>query len=213
MSEEPDSGSDGTATEPDRSDVDDARQEVIEAMAATFELYGLQRSHGWLYGRLYFADGPLSLDELVEHSGYAKSTVSTAMSTLERFYMVHRRSVPGEGKRLFFEVERDWWTVVDQFLQTEGRREVDTMTRALDRAEATLEASDAERAEADLERVHTLQKFYRQSERLLDVLSEHSIDELIAALELLDEQEPPGGDQSPPAQDGSPPGHDSPPGR
>lgn len=205
MNETPDSGG-----EADAGDVDEAREAVIEAIAATFELYGLQRSNGWLYGILYFAEGPLSLDELVERSGYAKSTVSTAMTTLERYYMVRRRSIPGEGKRVFFEAERDWWRVVDEFVQTEGRRELSTMTRALDTAEQRLEESDGERAETDLERVRQLKQFYRQTERLVDVLSNYSPEELITALELLDEQAQPG-DDSPPGK-GSPPGHGSPPG-
>ncbi|MFC7057780.1 GbsR/MarR family transcriptional regulator [Halovenus salina] len=125
------------------TEVERAREEVIEAMATTAEMYGTKRSLGRLYGILYFADGPLSLDDLAERSDYAKSTVSSAMSTLERYYLVKRRSLPGEGKRAFFEAEREWWDVMKRLLETEGQREIVTMNRALDTAQQRLEAATA----------------------------------------------------------------------
>lgn len=89
--------------------VESARETVVEAMARSAEVYGLRRSYGRLYGILYYSPDARSLDDLVERSGYAKSTASTAMRALERFHVVHRRSIPGEGKRAFFEAERDRW--------------------------------------------------------------------------------------------------------
>jgi DNA-binding transcriptional regulator GbsR (MarR family) len=89
-------------------DVDAACEEVIEAMARSMEIYGANRSYGRLYGILLFAEDPLSLDTLTEESGYAKSTVSTAMKTFERLYLVHRRAIPGEGKKAYFEAEIGW---------------------------------------------------------------------------------------------------------
>lgn len=119
----------------------EARERVIEAFERSAEIYGLSRSYGQLYGLLYFADGPASLDQLVEASGYAKSTVSTTLKDMERLHLVYRRSVPGEGKRAFYEAERDFWTVVREFLRREVRREIDTMGRALADAEETLETA------------------------------------------------------------------------
>lgn len=148
-----------------------ARERVIDAMARSAEVYGLSRSHGRLYGVLYFADEPLLLDDLVAESGYAKSTVSTAMSAMERLHLVRRRSVPGEGKRAFFEPERDLWYVVQQLLDDEVRREVELMTRALDEAETALREAEGEHAARDLERVRQLEGFYRRAERFVDVFA------------------------------------------
>lgn len=159
-------------------DVATAREEVIEAMARSAEVYGFKRSYGRLYGVLYFADGPVSLDDLVERSGYAKSTVSTAMNALERFHLVRRRSVPGEGKKAYFEAERDLWYVFQQFLDQEVRREINVMTRALDEAETRLEDSDSATAERDLERVRDLQRVYRRSEQMVDILTSERLDQL-----------------------------------
>lgn len=158
--------------------VESAREEVIEALARSAEVYGAKRSYGRLYGVLLFAEEPLSLDELTAESGYAKSTVSTAMKTLERFHLVHRRSVPGEGKKAFFEAETDLWHVFQQFLQNEVAREIRIMSRALDDAAETLAAADSERAERDLETVRNLQRMYDRSERLVSVLTSHPIDRM-----------------------------------
>lgn len=163
------------------ADADEARERVIDAFERSAGIYGLNRSYGRLYGILYFAQEPKSLDALAEESGFAKSTVSTAMTELERFHMVHRRSLSGEGKRAFFEAERDFWRILREFLNREVRREVDTMTRALDDAAEALEDTDTERAEQDLERVQDLQRVYSQSEAFLDLVTRAPADRLRSA--------------------------------
>jgi DNA-binding transcriptional regulator GbsR (MarR family) len=165
------------------ADVEAAREEVIDAMARSAEVYGSKRSYGRLFGILYFADGPVSLDELVEESGYAKSTVSTAMNTLERFHLVQRRSVPGEGKRAFFEAEEDFWYVFQQFLDQQVRREIEMMSRALEAAEIVLDEADDEQAGTDLERVQALQRMYDRSETLIDVVTSERLEQLSTLLE------------------------------
>jgi DNA-binding transcriptional regulator GbsR (MarR family) len=160
-----------------------AREEVIEAMARTAEVWGAKRSYGRLFGVLYFADKPQSLDDLTEESGYAKSTVSTAMSTLERFHLVRRRSLPGEGKKAFFEAETDLWYVLQQFFQNEVSREIRIMSRALDDAAETLEAADDERAARDLEKVRELQGIYDRSEQFLSFVTSQPVDRLAGLLE------------------------------
>lgn len=160
-----------------------AREQVIEALARSLEVYGAKRSYGRLYGILYFATGPVSLDVLVERSGYAKSTVSTAMNTLERFHLVQRRSLQGEGKKAFFEAEEDFWYVFQQFLREQVRREIQIMSRALDEAEATLEAADDPGAQADLERVRQLQRIYDEGDRIIDLLTSEDLEEVASLLE------------------------------
>ncbi|WP_257298307.1 GbsR/MarR family transcriptional regulator [Haloarchaeobius sp. FL176] len=165
------------------TDVERARERVIDALARSADIYGLKQSYGRLYGTLYFAEEPLSLDELAEQSGYAKSTVSTAMSTLRRFHLVRRLSMPGEGKRAFFEAERDLWRVSREFLAQEVSREVNVMVEALGEAEAVLEGADGERAARDLERVRQLKRTYEHADRLVSALSRVPLDRLTDAVE------------------------------
>jgi len=163
-------------------DAEAARERVIEAFERSAEIYGLNRSYGRLYGILFFAHDPVSLDELAERSGFAKSTVSSAMQDLNSLHMVHRRSLPGEGKRAFFEAERDFWRILREFLNREVRREIETMTRALADAETALEDADTERAETDLERVRELQRVYAQSERFVDIVTSAPAESVRGAL-------------------------------
>nr|WP_252718679.1 helix-turn-helix domain-containing protein [Haloarcula sp. CBA1122] len=64
-------------------------------MEQSAEVYGLSRSAGRIYGVLYFASDPLSIPELVEETGYAKSTVSNVTRTLSRIGLIHRRRLQG----------------------------------------------------------------------------------------------------------------------
>jgi DNA-binding transcriptional regulator GbsR (MarR family) len=163
-------------------DVERAREEVIQAMERSAELYGFKRSYARLYGILFFAEEPLSMDELAERSDYAKSTVSTAMKALQRVHMVHRRSRPGEGKTAYFEAETDFWRVFRELLRQEVSREIDIMTSALDSAETALAAADGERAERDLRKVHKLQRVYDQSRRAIDVLTSAKLERVVEVL-------------------------------
>jgi DNA-binding transcriptional ArsR family regulator len=73
-------------------------------------------------------------DTLTEKSDYAKSTVSTAMSDLKGMHIVHRRSMPGEGKKAYFEAKTDFWYIMQELLNREVMREIQIMNRALDSA-------------------------------------------------------------------------------
>jgi DNA-binding transcriptional regulator GbsR (MarR family) len=166
-------------------EVAEAREEVISAMERTAEIYGLNRSYGRLYGLLFFAEEPVSLDRLVAESGYAKSTVSTATSEMQRLHLIHRRSIPGEGKKAFYEAERDFWTVMQEFLRREVQREIDTMTRSLETAEAELEAVDSPQAERDLEKVREMKGMYHRSQQVVTLLMSSSIERLASLVDRL----------------------------
>lgn len=158
-----------------------AKTEVADTMARTGEIYGFNRSYGRLYGILYFSGEIQSLDELAEDSGYAKSTVSNAMQTLERYHLVHRRSLPGEGRKVYYEPETDFWTIIREFLEQQGRREIRIMQRGLENAEVALkDAPETEQTKRSKERVHHLQRLYEQSERAIDYLTGVPIDQLIS---------------------------------
>jgi DNA-binding transcriptional regulator GbsR (MarR family) len=165
--------------------VEAARERVIEAMERSADIYGLNRSYGRLYGLLFFADEPVSLGTLVEASGYAKSTVSTALQDMEQLHLVYRRSVPGEGKKAFYEAERDFWTVVQAFLQREVQREISIMTGALDEAKQSLEDADGDQAHQDLEKIHQLEQMYDRTQRVVNLLTSSSVDRLAGLLDRL----------------------------
>lgn len=165
-------------SDPADGGVEAARAEIVEAFERSAEVYGLNRSYGRLYGVLFFADEPLSLDELVAETGYAKSTVSSALRQLDRLHLVHRRSLPGEGKKAYYEAERDFWHVFQELLRHEVTREISIMRRALDSATAELEAAETDRAERDLEKLESLRTMFDRSETVVDVLTSTSFERL-----------------------------------
>jgi len=155
-----------------------ARERVIESMEQSAEVYGLSRSAGRIYGVLYFAGEPLSIPELVDETGYAKSTVSTVTRTLSRIGLIHRRSSEGGGRRVRFEAEREVWFILQDVFQQYIQREVQTTLRTIRRAERQAPADARER-----ERIRNLRATYEDLEEIVQLASEYSAAELREALE------------------------------
>ncbi|WP_251329860.1 GbsR/MarR family transcriptional regulator [Haloplanus pelagicus] len=163
---------------------DVVREEVIESMERSAEVYGLSRSAGRVYGVLYFATEPLSIPELVEETGYAKSTISNVTRKLTRIGLIRRRSSGGGGRRVRFDPETDLWFVLQDVFQQYVAREMGTTRRTLDRALTRLDEGDAESGASD--RIETLATTYEEFETLLELAMDHSVEELIEAIEAYD---------------------------
>lgn len=159
------------------------REEVIESFERSAEVYGLSRSAGRVYGVLYFSDEPLSLPELVEKTGYAKSTISNVTRRLTRIGMIRRRSSDGGGRRVQFVPETALWFIIQNVLQQYVHREILGTKRTLDRARKQLEALDDHSTQADYERIQDLAATYDQLQTLLELAIDHSPDELIEAIQ------------------------------
>lgn len=184
-------------------DAEAVRRDVIESMERSAEVYGLSRSAGRVYGVLYFASEPLSIPELVDETGYAKSTISNVTRRLTRIGLIRRRSSGGGGRRVQFEPETDLWFVVQDVFQQYVAREMATSRRTLDRALERLDDADAgagaetetrtgtgtgaRAGEPTHDRVAALATTYDEFETLLELATDHSIPELIEAIEAYEE--------------------------
>jgi DNA-binding transcriptional regulator GbsR (MarR family) len=168
-------------------DAEAVRRDVIESMERSAEVYGLSRSAGRVYGVLYFASGPLSIPELVEETGYAKSTISNVTRKLTRIGLIRRRSTGGGGRRVQFEPETDLWFVVQDVFQQYVAREMETTRRTLDRALDRLEEAEVDEDDPAYDRVAALAATYDEFETLLDLAMDHSVPELIEAIEAYEE--------------------------
>jgi DNA-binding transcriptional regulator GbsR (MarR family) len=96
-----------------------------------------------------------SLDKFSGESGYAKTTVRTAMGSLEWLHFVHQRSMPISGKKVYFEVETDWWYVILEVLDRETMREFRIMNRALDSVVEMFESAESAKSERNFESPET----------------------------------------------------------
>lgn len=156
-----------------------ARERVIESMEQSAEVYGLSRSAGRIYGVLYFAEEPLSIPELVDETGYAKSTISNVTRTLTRIGLVHRRSSEGGGRRVQYAAEREIWFILQDVFQQYIQREIQTTIRTIRRAEAQLPDDGS----SEIERVEELRETYEDLQEIVTLASELTAAELRDALE------------------------------
>ena len=156
-----------------------ARERVIESMEQSAEVYGLSRSAGRLYGVLYFSDEPRSIQELVEETGYAKSTISNVSRRLTRIGLVHRRSSAGGGRRVQYTAEREIWFILQDVFQQYVQREIQTTVRTIRRAQAQL----PENSDSEAERIKELRETYEDLQEIVTLASTFSAAELRDALE------------------------------
>lgn len=169
--------------------LDTVREEVIESIERSAEVYGLSRSAGRVFGVLYFASEPLSIPELVDETGYAKSTISNVTRQLTRIGMIRRRSSEGGGRRVTFAPETDLWFVIQDVIRQYVSREMEVTQRTLDQALQEAESIDTDEALADRERIQELSDTYGELQQLLELMMEHSPEELIAAITQYDNRQ------------------------
>ena len=159
-----------------------ARERVIESMEQSAEVYGLSRSAGRIYGVLYFSEHPLSIPDLVEETGYAKSTISNVTRTLTRIGLIHRRSSEGGGRRVHYSAEREIWFILQDVFQQYIKREIQTTLRTIQRAQAQL----PDDSETEGERIEELRETYEDFQEIVTLASNFTAAELREALESYD---------------------------
>lgn len=156
-----------------------ARERIIESLEQSAEAYGLSRSAGRIYGVLYFADGSLSIPQLVDRTGYAKSTISNVTRTLTRVGLIRRRSSEGGGRRVRFTAEREIWFILQDVLHQYVQRELQGTHRTIRRAERDLDDADG----LEAERIRELRETYEDLQEIVELASDLSAAELRDALE------------------------------
>ncbi len=147
-----------------------------DAIARVCQIYGIPPKYGQLYAHLFMSAEPLSLADLAERAGAAKSTVSVVMRKLERYRFVRRRP-RGSDRRDWYEpvvdpmqVLQDW---VRLFIAPEiavGGEMVRQLERSLE-AEEVRAALDDEAHDTLLERAAVLRRAVGQGQQFIAMLS------------------------------------------
>ncbi len=133
----------------------------LGAAAATSGILSQQQAR--IFGLLYLADHPLSLEEIAEELSQSKSNVSLNMRVLVEWHLVRRRPVPGSRKD-HYEAATDFFRAMQEIFERRFRWTVrQVLTAAADaraaaaagpratRGEATARAADWEQRLAGLE--------------------------------------------------------------
>ena len=102
---------------------------VSEDLARLAELTGGTPSAGRLWALLWFSDRPLSLEELADRAGLAKSGASITLRRLVDARPV-RRLPTGTDRRSFYTVSDSPWAVVETWLRTSLVPELAILERA-----------------------------------------------------------------------------------
>jgi DNA-binding transcriptional regulator GbsR (MarR family) len=163
---------------PDEKDI--LKRYMVDACIKVANSYGLCDAAGVLRGTLFLAEGPISMDELVEETGYSKSTVSANMATLERHGLAKRLIVPGD-KRYYYIPVTDPDSLKKQMIDN-MRQEMLVLIAALNRTESDLTAY-VYKSQSALDRIEKARRFYKQMDLLLDLISRYNTEELIALLD------------------------------
>jgi len=156
------------------------KKHIVDACVRAANAKGLSDASGVLRGTLFLSLEPMSMDQLVEETGYSKSTVSANMSILENLGVVKRIVIPGDKKYYYAPVTDNdsLRTVMLANLKTE----IQLILDALDLTERDLKEHESD-AQSIRERLSNIRRFYEQTLKLIDLMSMYTMDELIELLE------------------------------
>lgn len=153
---------------------------IVDACVKAANNKGWSDAVGVLRGTLFLETEPMSLDRLVEETGYSKSTASSNMSLLENLGLARRVVTPGDKRYHYSPVtDPDY---LRKAMLINVKSEVQLILGALDLTEKDLKERKPE-PKTLTANIDSIKHSYRQIERLLDLVAKYTTDELIEILE------------------------------
>ncbi|WP_314586674.1 GbsR/MarR family transcriptional regulator [Paenibacillus terrigena] len=174
-------------SQEEQSTVLRVRKRVIEAIGRNMDLYGVTLSTGHLYGLLFFADKPMTLDEMGREMSMSKTSMSTSMRTLLDLNMVNKVWEKGSRKDLY-EVEYDWYQTFTDYFAIEWRKAVETniqiIRRSIEEISRMMQEIPEDTAirgvlEVDKRKMEGAVRYYTWLNRLIDCLENGDIYQLV----------------------------------
>ncbi|MGO4730727.1 GbsR/MarR family transcriptional regulator [Paenibacillus sp. 2KB_22] len=170
------------------------RKRVIEAIGRNMDLYGVTLSTGHLYGLLFFADKPMTLDDMGREMEMSKTSMSTGVRTLLDLKMVNKVWSKGSRKDLY-EVEYDWHQTFTDYFAIKWKKAVESnlqvLRKSIEEMNRLVEDLDEE---ADAELIHILMEdkhkilqaeaYYKWLDRLIDTMENEEIYKLVPKEEI-----------------------------
>ncbi|MBE9917237.1 GbsR/MarR family transcriptional regulator [Paenibacillus donghaensis] len=169
------------------------RKRVIETIGRNMDLYGISLSTGHLYGLLFFADKPMTLDEMGSEMKMSKTSMSTGVRTLLDLKMVNKVWEKGSRKDLY-EVEYDWYQTFTDFFDIKWRKSVESNITAIRKSMEEINRMEQEYAAEpemldilhnDKAKLQDAYAYYQWLDRLIDTFENGDIYKLVP-------KEPPG---------------------
>ncbi|QDP39715.1 GbsR/MarR family transcriptional regulator [Radiobacillus deserti] len=167
-----------------------AVEKFIQVIAKNMNLYGITTSVGRLYGALYFADEPMTLDDMRDALEMSKTSMSTGVRSLAEMRMVEPAYKKGIRKDLY-KSEEDWYK---SFTSLFGNRWRHHTENNIEEAKETMEELEKlksqttdekliEQLDDDLYRLKYAQNYYRWLMQFIEVVESGKIFEYIPKIE------------------------------
>ncbi|ACB85401.1 GbsR/MarR family transcriptional regulator [Natranaerobius thermophilus] len=162
--------------------IEEARDIIISAIAQTMVMYGLTPSVGRIYGVLYFAKKPMSLNEIKDAVAMSKGSVSNGLRDLLESEMIIKVWQKGDRKDYYI-AERDFAKNFLNFLIKNMRLERNLILKANDKVQPVLEdiaenpdsAEAKEEAKNDLKLLEQSREYFDWTKRIIDALESGEI--------------------------------------
>lgn len=166
--------------------LESARNRFIQEISKNMYLYGINESIGRLYGIVFFAEHPMTLDEMSKELGMSKTSMSTGIRTLTEADMVERVWKKGVRKDLY-QTEEDWYKSFSSLFINRWRTAVDDNLEAVyelkktldDLKEHTEDENLKEAIQTDLDKIIKAKNYYEWLGEVIKVFETGKIFELV----------------------------------
>ncbi|WP_236838523.1 GbsR/MarR family transcriptional regulator [Caldalkalibacillus salinus] len=155
---------------------------MISSIAQTMVIYGVTPSVGRIYGVLYFAERPLSINEIQTEVAMSKGSVSTGIRELLEIEMVSKVWKKGDRKDHFI-AEKDFFKNFMTFFVKNIRQERNIILKAVGHVKPDLEYmahhAESERAREEarhnLELIESSQDYFDWTLRMINAMESGEI--------------------------------------
>ncbi|UTR13386.1 GbsR/MarR family transcriptional regulator [Salipaludibacillus sp. LMS25] len=156
-----------TDLELDYAQLEHARNRFISEVAKNIHLYNITPSVGRLYGTVFFADKPMTLDDMSDALGMSKTSMSTGIRALSEANMVEQVWERGVRKDLY-KTEDDWYKSFSNVFITRWRNATEMNMSAIketkymltELCEQTYHDEIKEKIQQDLKKLGKAEAYY-----------------------------------------------------
>ncbi|WP_091499562.1 GbsR/MarR family transcriptional regulator [Amphibacillus marinus] len=154
----------------------------VQVIAKNMNLYGITPSVGRLYGKLYFNNEPMTLDDMRDALEMSKTSMSTGVRALAEMRMVEPAFKKGVRKDLY-QAQEDWYKSFSSLFGNRWRHHTEKNSEEAKEAIVELEklfqvTNDQvlkEKIQYDIERLHYAQNYYSWLMRFIQVVESGEI--------------------------------------
>ncbi|SDZ12671.1 DNA-binding transcriptional regulator GbsR, MarR family [Evansella caseinilytica] len=172
--------------EKDLDKLEQARNRFISEIAKNVHLYDITPSAGRLYGTVFFAEAPMTLDDMSKALGMSKTSMSTGIRSLLDANMVERVWARGIRKDLY-KTEDDWYKSFSNVFITRWKNATDLNMGAIRATkellvrliEETEHEDIREKARRDLEKLAHAEQYYDWLTEVISLFETGKIFEIV----------------------------------